>query len=318
MPSLLETIMECTPAIRCGTVTFKNAVIRYTIELVHILAIRHGFDAHEAIERLYPGYKNKQVGRYIDIEFLKQNTIRNFKELMLRQPEIVDSNKYSRVAVLSHSHSITANLSMKYNYPPQIYERETFEDIGEPGNPDQNKIKEILRKVVEREDLEYETEDEESDNEATKMCMLQQEIEYLKRENNSLKTKLEDLETDNTDMQEENEVLKEQNYVLKTQVGSKIYDLESDNNDMQEEIDAYKEQNYVLKNQNEGLYKIIDSWKERYTKIDTLCQEKTDMMTSMMKEQNEEMRKRNSELDDVLKRVNEMKRFIKEKYGDDL
>lgn len=238
MPSLLETIMECTPAIRCGTVAFKNAVIRYTIELVHILAIRHGFDAHEAIERLYPGYKNKQVGRYIDIEFLKQNTIRNFKELMLRQPEIVDGNKYSRVAVLSHSHSITANLSMKYNYPPQIYERETFEDIGELGNPDQNKIKEILRKVVEKEDLEYETEDEESDNEATKMCMLQQEIEYLKRENNSLKTKLEDLETDNTDMQEENEVLKEQNYVLKTQVESKIYDLESDNNDMQEEIDA--------------------------------------------------------------------------------
>ena len=286
MPSLLETIMECTPAIRCGTVAFKNAVIRYTIELVHILAIRHGFDAHEAIERLYPGYKNKQVGRYIDIEFLKQNTIRNFKELMLRQPEIVDSNKYSRVAVLSHSHSITANLSMKYNYPPQIYERETFEDIGEPGNPDQDKIKEILRKVVEKIDLEYETEDEESDNEATKMCMLQQEIEYLKRENNSLKTKLDHLETDNTDMQEENEVL--------------------------------KEQNYVLKNHNEGLYKIIDSWKERCTKIDTLCQEKTDMMTSMMKEQNEEMRKRNSALDDVLKKVNEMKRFIKEKYGDDL
>ena len=106
--------------------------------------------------------------------------------------------------------------------------------------------------------------------------------------------------------------------MLKTQVESKIYDLESDNNDMQEEIDAYKEQNYVLKNQNEGLYKIIDSWKERYTKIDILCQEKTDMMTSMMKGQNEEMRKRNSELDDVLKKVNEMKRFIKEKYGDDL
>ena len=56
----------------------------------------------------------------------------------------------------------------------------------------------------------------------------------------------------------------------------------------------------------------------RYTKIDILCQEKTDMMTSMMKEQNEEMRKRNSALDDVLKKVNEMKRFIKEKYGDDL
>ena len=286
MPSLLETIMEYTPSIRCGTVAFKNAVIRYTIELVHILSIRHGFDAHEAIERLYPGYKNKQVGRYIDIEFLKQNTIRNFKELMLRQPEIVDSNKHSRVAVLSYSHSITANLSMKYNYPPQIYERETFEDIGEPGNPDQDKIKEILRKVVEKKDLEYETEDEESDNEATKMCMLQQEIEYLKRENNSLKTKLDDLETDNIDMQEENEVL--------------------------------REQNYVLKNHNEGLYKIIDSWKERYTKIDTICQEKTDMMIFMMKEQNEEMRKRNSELDDVLKKVNDMKRFIKEKYGDDL
>ena len=30
------------------------------------------------------------------------------------------------------------------------------------------------------------------------------------------------------------------------------------------------------------------------------------------------MRKRNSALDDVLKKVNEMKRFIKEKYGDDL
>ena len=286
MPSLLETIMEYTPAIRCGTVAFKNAVIRYTIELVHILAIRHGFYAHEAIERLYPGYKNKQVGRYIDIEFLKQNTIRNFKELMLRQPEIVNSNKYSRVAVLSHSHSITANLSMKYNYPSQIYERETFEDIGELGNPDQDKIKEILRKVVEKKDLEYETEDEESDNEATKMCMFEQEIEYLKRKNNSLKTKLDDLETDNTDMQEENEVL--------------------------------REQNYVLKNHNEGLYKMIDSWKERYTKIDTLCQEKTDMMIFMMKEQNEEMRKRNSELDDVLKKVNDMKQFIKEKYGDEL
>ena len=72
MTTLLETIMECTPAIRCGTMTFKNAVIRYTIELVHILAIRHGFDAHEAIERLYPGYKNKQFGRYIDVEFLKE------------------------------------------------------------------------------------------------------------------------------------------------------------------------------------------------------------------------------------------------------
>ena len=30
------------------------------------------------------------------------------------------------------------------------------------------------------------------------------------------------------------------------------------------------------------------------------------------------MRKRNSELDDVLKKVNDMKRFIKEKYGDEL
>ncbi len=318
MTTLLETIMECTPAIRCGTVTFKNAVIRYTIELVHILAIRHGFDADEAIERLYPGYKDKQVGRYIDIKFLKENTIRNFKELMLRQPEIADSNKYSRVAVLSHSHSITANLSMKYNYPPQIYERETFEDIGEPGNPDQDKIKEILRKVVEKEDLQYETEDEEIDDEKNKIYVLEQEIEYLKRENNSLKTTQHDLETDNTDMQQEIDTYKEQNYVLKTQVESKIYDLESDNNNMQDEIDAYKEQNYVLKNQNEGLYKIIDSWKERYTKIDALCQEKTDMMTYMMKEQNEEMRKRNSELDDILKKVNEMKRFIKEKYGDDL
>ena len=318
MATLLESIMECTPAIRCGTIAFKNAVIRYTIELVHILAIRHGFDAHEAIERLYPGYKNKQLGRYIDITFLKENTIHNFKELMLRQPEIRDSNKYSRVSVLAHSHSITANLSMKYNYPPQIYERKTFEDIGENGNPDQDKIKEILRKIVEKKDLEYETEDEESDDEATKISMHQQEIDFLKNENKDLLSKIYDLETDNNDMQEENDAYKEINYALKAQLDSKIYDLESDNNDMKEEIEAYKEQNKVLKAQNEGLYKIIDSWKERYTKVNALCQEKTDMMTSMMKEQNEEMRKRNSELDDVLKKVNDMKRFIKEKYGDEL
>ena len=311
MATLLESIMECTPAIRCGTIAFKNAVIRYTIELVHILAIRHGFDAHEAIERLYPGYKNKQVGRYIDITFLKENTIHNFKELMLRQPEIRDSNKYSRVSVLAHSHSITANLSMKYNYPPQIYERKTFEDIGENGNPDQDKIKEILRKIVEKKDLEYETEDEESDDEATKISMHQQEIDFLKNENKDLLSKIYDL-------QEENDAYKEINYALKAQLDSKIYDLESDNNDMKEEIEAYKEQNKVLKAQNEGLYKIIDSWKERYTKVNALCQEKTDMMTSMMKEQNEEMRQRNSALDDVLKKVNEMKRFIKEKYGDEL
>lgn len=318
MTTLLETIMDCTPAIRCGTIAFQNAVIRYTIELVHILAIRHGFDAHEAIERLYPGYKNKQVGRHIDVEYLKQNTIRTFKNLMLRQPEIRDSNKYSRVSVLAHSHSITANLSMKYNYPPQIYERETFEDIGENGNPDQDKIKEILRKIVEKEDLEYETEDEESDDEATKISMLQQEIEFLKNENKDLLSKIYDLETDNNDMQEENDAYKEVNYALKTQLNSKIYDLESDNNDMQEENDAYKEQNYVLKKQNEDLYRIIGSWKERFNKVDALCHEKTDMLTSMIKKQNEEMRAENSALDKIHKQVNDMKRFIKEKYGDEL
>ena len=223
MTTLLETIMHCTPTIRCGTIAFKNAVIRYTIELVHILGIRHGFSADEAVEYLYPRYKNKQVGRYIDVEFLKQNTIRNFKELMYRQPEIRDSNKYGRTAVLSYSHSITANLSMKYNYPSQIYECETFEDIGEPGNPDQDKIKEILRKVVEKEDLEYETEEEESDNEETKISFLEKEIEYLKNENNSLKTKIHDVETDNVDLQEVNGTYKEQNYVLKKQIEGELF-----------------------------------------------------------------------------------------------
>ena len=245
MTTLLETIMHRTPTIRYNTVTFKNAVIRYTIELVHILGIRHGFSADEAVERLYPGYKDKQFGRYIDVEFLKENTIRNFKELMLRQPEIADSNKYCHIAVLSYSHSIIVNLSIKYNYPPKIYEHETFEDIGEPGNPDQDKIKEILRKVVEKEDLEYETEDEEIDDEKSKIYMLELETEYLKRENNCLKTTQHDLETDNTDMQEE--------------------------------IDAYKEQNYVLKKQIENLYNLINSWEENYNKLETRLLESISM-----------------------------------------
>lgn len=122
LPSF-DLIVTCTPVIRTGTIRFRHAAIRYTKELITLIAERHNFNKDEAIAEFNFEYVPEKLSARGP---LKADSIHTFEDLLSRQIEFVYASEYQKEGILSYSHSITSSLAYKYKFSRKLYENETF------------------------------------------------------------------------------------------------------------------------------------------------------------------------------------------------